>query len=237
MSCYRTRELWSVASGGRTARQSTPPLVRTTDMGCRRSPSLRADQIYTTYVFKTNSDNLQCPHYAFSFRYVVTKEGEPAYEARIESTDLVFVDPEGNEVFRVEYRFPLSVEGFHFVDSETDEVVGRVVDDIALFGRRWTINDESDRKVATIRDKGAFRKLLYEVGLETTLSMPVVMEIVRPTGGSVGTVRRRVGITKTVEIEVEYGSGFDERLALGAALILDQEDAETRELRVLSWDD
>ncbi|MEF8841146.1 MAG: hypothetical protein V5A62_05915 [Haloarculaceae archaeon] len=173
----------------------------------------------------------------FSFRYVVTKDGEPAYEARIESTDLVFVDPEGNDVFGVEYRFPPSVEGFQFVDSETDEVFGRVVDDIALLGRRWTIHNGSGSKVATIRDKGTFRKLLYEIGLETTLPVPVVMEIVRPTGSVLGTVRRRVGVTKTVEIDLAYGSEFDERLALGAALILDQEDTETRELRALTWDD
>lgn len=173
----------------------------------------------------------------FSYRYVVTKDGEPAYEARIEFTDLVFVDPEENEVFRVEYRFPLSVEGFQFVDAATEEVFGRLVDDIALFGRHWTIYDGSDSKVATIRDKGTFRKFLYHLGLETTLPMPVVMEIVRPTGGALGTVRRRLGTAKTVEIDLEYGSGFDERLALGAALMLDQEDAETRELRALMSDD
>lgn len=51
----------------------------------------------------------------FSFRYVVTKDGEPAYEAQIESTDLVFTNPKGDEIFRVEYRFPHSVEGFQLV--------------------------------------------------------------------------------------------------------------------------
>ena len=54
---------------------------------------------------------------------------------------------------------------------------------------------------------------------------------------TLGTVRRRVGVTKTVEIDLEYGSGFDEGLALGVALILDQADAETRELRALTWND
>lgn len=189
---------------------------------------MRLERMMTTYSARITP---------FSFRYVVTKDGNPVYEAQIESTDLVFTNPEGDEVFRVEYRFPLSVEGFQFVDSETDEVFGRVVDDIALLGRRWTIFDGTDSKVATIRDKGTFRKLLYEIGLETTLPMPVMMEIVRPTGGSLGTVRRRVGVTNTVEIDLKYSSGFDERLAVGAALILDQEDAETRELRALTWND
>lgn len=63
--------------------------------------------------------------------------------------------------------------------------------------------------------------------------MPVVMEIVGSNEGALGTVRRKLGTAKTIEIDLEYGSGFDERLALGAALTLDQEDVETRELRAL----
>lgn len=57
------------------------------------------------------------------------------------------------------------------------------------------------------------------------------------TGDPLSIVRRRLGTVKTVEMELEYGSKFNDSLAFGPTLILDQEDAQTRELRVRLWDD
>ena len=99
---------------------------------------------------------------------------EPVYEARIEPDEQVFTDPDEEEAVPVEDRPVTSVEGYHVVDSRTGQLLGRVVDDVALSGRRWTIRDESDDEVATVRDSGWLRALIYHVGLETTLPMPTV---------------------------------------------------------------
>lgn len=115
----------------------------------------------------------------------------------------------------------LSGMAYRVRNLETDTVLARIVDDVPLIGRRWTIRDADGEEVAKVRSKGKLGALAHELGVNLPITGPMRMEFVAAGGRPVGTVDRSVGPRDRLTVSVDadasdrFNAGVNQRIRLG----------------------
>lgn len=165
-----------------------------------------------------------------SAAYKIMRDGEPVYETYFFAGKLEFRSPgEDDPVLVLEppdaFEY-ITGMNYRLTDLETDETVGDLGDDVALFGRRWAITNPDGERAALIRTKGKWGALLHEFALAKYVTGPATMEIVGAGERPVGAIERSVGVHDRITVSVDDDAGFDPRLAMAAAVLFDAADRE-----------
>jgi uncharacterized protein YxjI len=133
-----------------------------------------------------------------------------------------FVDPDGNEVFRVKAGGIIDVAGnYAIIDAQTGEQIAILDNDYSIFQDTWKIRDgETEAKLAEINSRGALVTMARNL-LPFGEIIPHKYEITDQRGDHVGNIDGQLSLRDRYEITIDDASDVPTDAVVAAAMVID----------------